>query len=136
MQGRSVVLGIDHVQLAMPRDGEAAARAFYGRLLGFTEVAKPPQLGARGGVWMVGPGTHLHLGVDHAFRPATKAHLALVVADLERVRETLATAGVDIVQDDPGLDIARLYVADPFGNRLELVDAHDRGFTERQPWAE
>ena len=39
----------------MPREEEAAARAFYGNLLGLREVAKPEALADRGGVWFVGP---------------------------------------------------------------------------------
>jgi len=45
------ILGIDHVQLAMPAGGENEARAFYGRLLDLTEKPKPPDLAKRGGVW-------------------------------------------------------------------------------------
>jgi hypothetical protein len=45
------LLGIDHVQLAMPEGGEGAARGFYGGPLGMVEVAKPANLLARGGCW-------------------------------------------------------------------------------------
>ena len=45
------VVGIDHVQLAMPAGQEEAARQFYVGLLGLTEVAKPSHLVARGGAW-------------------------------------------------------------------------------------
>jgi catechol 2,3-dioxygenase-like lactoylglutathione lyase family enzyme len=131
-----VVLGLDHVQLAMPPGGEQAARDFYVRLFGLAEVIKPPELAARGGIWLIGQGVHLHLGVDDDFRPATKAHLALVVADLGGVRAKLAGAGVAVAEDDTRLRVARLYVTDPFGNRIELVDERDRGFTDRQAGAE
>ena len=70
----------------MPPGGEPAARDFYGRLLGLAEVTRPPELAARGGVWLVGSGIHLHLGVENDFRPARKAHVALVAADLEQLR--------------------------------------------------
>ncbi len=33
--------GMDHIQLAIPPNGDATARAFYGELLGLREVAKP-----------------------------------------------------------------------------------------------
>ena len=45
------ILGIDHVQLAIPPGGEAKARAFYGDVLGLTEVPKPEGMRARGGMW-------------------------------------------------------------------------------------
>ena len=38
------IVGIDHVQLAMPEGEEERARAFYSKLLGLSEVAKPPEL--------------------------------------------------------------------------------------------
>jgi hypothetical protein len=45
------VIAIDHVQLAMPPGGEAAARRFYGDVLGFVELAKPEAMRSRGGLW-------------------------------------------------------------------------------------
>jgi catechol 2,3-dioxygenase-like lactoylglutathione lyase family enzyme len=124
--------GLDHVQLAIPAGGEDAARRFYGELLGLTEVPKPPALAARGGCWFTGPGLHLHLGVEDPFRPATKAHPGLLVEDLDAARAALETAGVPTRDDDAGLPVRRFYAEDPFGNRLELIDVQDRGFTDRR----
>jgi hypothetical protein len=45
------IVGVDHVQLAMPAGREAEARAFYAGLLSIPELAKPPTLALRGGVW-------------------------------------------------------------------------------------
>lgn len=125
------LVGIDHVQLAMPAGGEDAARAFYGALLGLDEVPKPPTLAGRGGVWFADGPVAVHLGVEHDFRPAAKAHPAFVVDDLARLRERLAAASVAVTADDSGLRIDRCYVTDPFGNRIELVDARDAGFSRR-----
>jgi catechol 2,3-dioxygenase-like lactoylglutathione lyase family enzyme len=114
----------------MPVRGESDARRFYGDLLGLREVDKPPALAERGGCWFGGPGgTALHLGLDQRFIPARRAHVCLIVADLASAREALAAAGATIVEDDANLGIARCYTADPFGNRIELVDASDAGFT-------
>ena len=47
-------------------------------------------------------------------------------------------AGVAIEEDDSGLPVARCYIRDPFGNRIELVDERDAGFSAaltRQPGA-
>jgi len=41
-------LALDHIQVAMPRGEEAAARAFYGHVLGLAEISKPEPLAARG----------------------------------------------------------------------------------------
>lgn len=126
-----LVVGLDHVQLAMPAGGEAAARAFYGHLLGLTEVAKPAALAGRGGCWFASPGIALHLGVEADFRPARKAHAALLVADLIVLRAALEAAGASTADDDAAIGVGRFYAFDPFGNRLELVDARDAGFTNR-----
>jgi catechol 2,3-dioxygenase-like lactoylglutathione lyase family enzyme len=126
------VIGIDHVQLLMPVHGEREARRFYDGILGLREVAKPAALADRGGCWFVGPGgTAVHIGSDPRFIAARRAHPCLVVADLAAARLALITAGVAIVEDDSDLGVARCYTADPFGNRIELVDASDAGFTGR-----
>jgi catechol 2,3-dioxygenase-like lactoylglutathione lyase family enzyme len=127
------IVGLDHVQLAMPAGEEPLARLFYAGLLGLTEVAKPRQLAVRGGCWFNGEGVSIHLGVEPAFTPTDRAHLALLVGDLARARERLAEAGVDVEDDDSGLAIRRCYIRDPFGNRIELVDAADAGFSRRRP---
>lgn len=77
-----MIVGIDHVQLAMPPGAEKMARHFYGQLLGLTEVEKPEPLRGRGGCWFAAPGVTLHLGVQVDFVPARKAHPALLVRDL------------------------------------------------------
>lgn len=112
---------IHHVQVAIPAGGEDPARAFYGRLLGFTEMDKPANLVARGGCWFETGNLQLHLGVDKDFRPATKAHVAYEVDDLAAMRSRLEEAGVVIVEDEPLPGYERFYVADPFGNRVELL---------------
>jgi catechol 2,3-dioxygenase-like lactoylglutathione lyase family enzyme len=123
------IVGIDHVQLSMPPGGEDEARRFYGAVLGLREIAKPPQLAGRGGCWFVGADTAIHLAREAGFRPHAKAHPALVIRDLAAAREALVAAGVTIEEDDSGLPVARCYVRDPFGNRIELVDERDAGFS-------
>ena len=78
-----MIIGLDHVQLAMPAGGEDAARAFYGGVLGMAERAKPPDLAKRGGCWFHASGVEVHLGVEEPFRAAAKAHPALLVENLE-----------------------------------------------------
>ena len=114
------VVGLDHVQLAIPSGGEDAARAFFVGLLGMTEVPKPANL-SPSGCWFTGGSVSLHLGVDPDFRPAKKAHPALLVDDLARLRERLAEAGCMIREDKPIEGYARFFTEDPFGNRIELM---------------
>ena len=127
------ITGLDHVQIAIPVGGEPAARAFYGSLLGLTEVEKPRPLAARGGCWFTGNGIVLHLGTDSDFRPARKAHVALLVNDLRALQRKLDAAGVTTRDDEVDIGVRRFYADDPFGNRLELIDVADAGFTERPP---
>ncbi|QSB44223.1 VOC family protein [Tsuneonella flava] len=115
------IVGLDHVQLAMPRDGEADARAFYGAVLGFAEVPKPPDLAKRGGCWFAGDSVNIHLGVEEPFRPARKAHPALLVDDLAALRESLAGHGIDFSEGSPLDGYVRGDICDPFGNRIELM---------------
>jgi len=116
------VVALDHLQLAMPRGREAEARSFYGGILGLEELTKPANLAVRGGVWFTLGSQQLHLGVEQDFRPARKAHPALLVRDLAAMRERLAQHGFEPYEDEPLDGYARFYVADPFGNRLELME--------------
>lgn len=115
------ILGIDHVQLAMPPGGEDVARAFYAGVLGLTETPKPADLAKRGGCWFVGGTAHIHLGVEDGFAPARKAHPALLVDDLERLVAQLAKHGVQSTSGKPLAGYRRADIADPFGNRIELM---------------
>lgn len=116
------VYALHHVQLAMPRGLEDQARSFYRDVLGLAEAPKPPALAARGGVWFTGGELQLHLGVEEDFRPARKAHPALLVEGLAELAGLCESAGYEVVHDGdlPGFD--RVYVTDPFGNRLELME--------------
>jgi catechol 2,3-dioxygenase-like lactoylglutathione lyase family enzyme len=117
------VYALDHVQLAMPRGLEDQARSFYRDVLGLTEIAKPPELAKRGGVWFSGGDLHLHLGVEDDFRPARKAHPALLVEGLGELASLCESAGYEITPDDGSLHgYEHFYVTDPFGNRIELME--------------
>ena len=105
----------------MPPGEEAAATAFYEELLGIPRVAKPSHLEVRGGCWFELGSVRIHLGVESDFRPAKKAHPALLVESLEAVRSRLADAGLSIVEDQPIPGFNRFYVSDPFGNRIEIL---------------
>jgi catechol 2,3-dioxygenase-like lactoylglutathione lyase family enzyme len=115
------IVGLDHVQLAMPPGGEAAARLFYRDLLGIPEQPKPAHLAARGGCWFEDGEVRVHLGVESEFAPARKAHPGLLVADLAQLAARLEAAGY-AVTIDPESDQPKGYVADPFGNRIELIE--------------
>jgi catechol 2,3-dioxygenase-like lactoylglutathione lyase family enzyme len=123
------IVGLDHVQLAMPPGRETEAEAFYSGLLGFDRIPKPEPMAARGGCWFASGPVALHLGVEADFRPARKAHPALVVRDLAGLAASAAAAGVEVRPNPDQPPGAGCYVDDPFGNRIELIDADqaDRG---------
>lgn len=115
------MIALHHVQVSCPLGGEDAARDFYGAALGLTEVAKPPVLAARGGVWFRDPGVEVHVGVEAGFRAARKAHPAFVVDDIDRVAARLARAGFEVGWDGDFPGYRRFYTADGAGNRVEVL---------------
>jgi catechol 2,3-dioxygenase-like lactoylglutathione lyase family enzyme len=114
--------GVDHVQVAMPRGEEAAARAFYVGVLGLREVQKPARLAQRGGCWFASGDVSLHLGVEDEFRPARRAHPAFLVEGLADLVARCRAAGAEVIDDDLLETHDRAFVFDPFGNRIELME--------------
>jgi hypothetical protein len=125
------IIGLDHVQLAMPPGRESEAEAFYAGLLGFVRIPKPEPMAARGGCWFTLGPVALHLGVEADFRPARKAHPALVVQDLAGLAAAAAAAGVEVRPNPDQPPGAGCYIDDPFGNRIELIDADQAGQAHR-----
>lgn len=119
--------GIDHVQIAMPRGEEDAARAFYVGVLGLREVRKPARLAKRGGCWFAQGDISLHLGVEDDFRPARKAHPAFLVEGLADLAARCRAAGAEVIDDDALESHVRVFVYDPFGNRIELMEPRPAG---------
>ncbi len=115
--------GIDHVQLAAPAGCEDAARRFFGELLGLEELVKPEPLRSRGGVWFRIGAQQLHVGVEDGFSPARKAHPAFSVSGYDELQNRMRAAGVELTEDSSNPGLRRCYVADPWGNRIELVEA-------------
>lgn len=113
---------LDHILLAMPAGGEADARKFYRDILGIPEAAKPADLVARGGCWFESGEVKVHLGVEKNFAPARKAHPAFIVDDLADLTAVLQRAGHRISHDQPLEGYNRIFVDDPFGNRIELME--------------
>jgi len=93
---------LHHVQVAMPAGREDDARAFYGGAL------------------------EIHLGVDQDFRPARKAHPAIIVDGLAELSRRLVEGGYEVVDDTQLEGHERCYGFDPFGNRLEFLEPNAR----------
>lgn len=119
-----MISGYDHVQVAIPAGAEDLARAYYGELLGMTELPKPAALAGRGGCWFASGAAVLHLGVETPFHPARKAHPAFLVDDLDALAALLVADGRDCVRSDGEIaGVRRFHTFDPFGNRLEFQAA-------------
>jgi catechol 2,3-dioxygenase-like lactoylglutathione lyase family enzyme len=115
-----MIRAIHHIQLAMPPGREAEAEAFYAGLLGVPRVRKLHNLERRGGCWFRSEAVEIHLGIDHQFVPAHKAHPAFLVDDLPGLRDRLTAAGVPVLLDEPLPGYDRFYASDPFGNRIDI----------------
>jgi catechol 2,3-dioxygenase-like lactoylglutathione lyase family enzyme len=116
------VARVHHVQITVPKDREAEARAFYAGVLGLREIDKPASLQGRGGLWLDGGEVQLHIGTEDGFdRRTTKAHVAYEVADLAQWRAKLELLGLPILESVPIPGYDRFEFRDPFGNRVELI---------------
>ncbi|ENH98367.1 hypothetical protein J416_00219 [Gracilibacillus halophilus YIM-C55.5] len=113
---------IDHVQLAGPKGCEDEARHFFGTVLGLKEIEKPDVLKKRGGVWFQMADQQLHIGIEDPFSPAKKAHPAFEVDRLDHCIDRLQHYQISYQEDDKLEGAKRIYVHDPFGNRLELLE--------------
>ena len=117
---------LHHIQIAMPHGAEDDARNFYCGVLGFSEVEKPSALRGRGGVWFQIQNLRLHLGVEDPFVPPQKAHPGFRVGSLADAVAQLEAAGIAFQTDIDLPDIKRIYISDPFGNRIELLEVNGR----------
>ena len=95
-------------------------RAFYGGVLGMTEVEKPLALRSRGGAWFRAGAVEVHVGIDEGCVPAARAHPAFVVSDVGDVARRVAAAGGQVTWDESVEGTERFHTRDPVGNRVEL----------------
>ncbi|UUZ51452.1 glyoxalase [Massilia sp. B-10] len=107
----------------MPVGAEDIARQFYSGVLGLAEIPKPAVLAVCGGAWFQCGAAQLHLGADSDFQAAKKAHPALIVNDFGAFAARLAQLGVALKTEDEVGGRRRVTIADPFGNRVELIAA-------------
>jgi catechol 2,3-dioxygenase-like lactoylglutathione lyase family enzyme len=120
---KSLLLDLDHVQIAAPKGCETAAREFFGGLLGLEEIEKPERLRSRGGCWFKLGSLQLHIGVEENFQPARKAHPAFTTRQIDFLFAVLAGAGVECVWDRGIPRTRRFHASDPWGNRLEFIES-------------
>jgi Predicted ring-cleavage extradiol dioxygenase len=116
------IVSLQHVNVRVSPAVEAAAKEFYGTLLGLREVPKPEDAAARGGAWYQLGDVQLHLSRDkNAANEGSKRHICFHVADLVEAQKHLENLGVEILPDDqPIAGQPRFYIRDPGGNLIEV----------------
>lgn len=112
---------LDHIQICIPTGRENEARAFYRDIIGLSEIPKPNELLANGGLWFVIADIQLHIGTENEINKS-KRHPAFEVEDLEQVKIFLKNHGVQIKEDIKIDGCERFSFIDPFGNRVELLE--------------
>lgn len=120
-------LRLQHIAISRPPGGDAAARAFYGDVLGLPEIPPPASLASLDLIWYrLAANTELHImveepmGQDHSGR-----HFCLAVDDLDELRAQLEAAGITAVSDLPIPNRPRFFIRDPFGNLIEITSIED-----------
>ena len=121
------IIRLHHAQITIPRGSEEQARQFYCDLLGLTEIEKPDSLKGRGGFWLQVGEQQVHVGTeDGVNRQATKAHLAYQVDDLQAWQNLLQAQHIALLDGVPIPGFDRIEIRDPFGNRIEFIQALDQ----------
>jgi len=119
-----MLLQVHHAQITIPKGTEFHAREFYCEFLGLKEIPKPESLQGRGGFWLELNGFPIHIGTEDEFdRTKTKAHLAYQVENLDAWREKLELQNIKITEGIPIPAFRRFEFRDPFGNRVEFLEA-------------
>jgi catechol 2,3-dioxygenase-like lactoylglutathione lyase family enzyme len=122
------VVALSHVNVTVPANAEAAAKTFYGTVLGLRELSKPPGTRQKLGAWYELGGVQLHLSVEeNVTNAASDRHACYVVANVATAERHLRDSGVQIISDPrpiPGVN--RFYVRDPGGNLIEITEAKEQ----------
>ena len=130
------IVGLMHAWLRVgPSDEDLAkAEAFYGDLLGLRNDETRPHIPGIPGFWAKLPGRdpdqQIHIfGAEGASPVArsdkqdpTRAHIALLVEDIDEAREELTRSGVEfwVYESLVGNNSDQVFFEDPFGNMIEL----------------
>lgn len=122
MSAATSFIGIEHIQLAAPPDGEEACRSFYLGVLGLSEVPRPVTGAGRSFLWVQLGAHQIHFRPDPEFKAAKFAHPGILVRGVEALVARLKAAGFAVTTEQ-SIAADRFHVRDPFGNRLEFIEA-------------
>jgi catechol 2,3-dioxygenase-like lactoylglutathione lyase family enzyme len=115
------IIGIDHIQIAVPKALEQECLSFYRTVLALPEVEKPEKLKARGGAWFqISPTTQMHIGIDPEASPKSKRHICFLVDDLAAAKTAAQSHGISLEDEGTAEGLIRFFIRDPAGNRIEI----------------
>ena len=119
-----MITALHHVNVTVPSELEAAAKDFYGAVLGLKQIPKPVT-SRQSGAWYEIGAIQLHLSVENENGTSgISGHVCFAVSDLAEAEQKFRDAGVGIIPDPkPGPNTRRFYVRDPGGNLLEIAQA-------------
>jgi catechol 2,3-dioxygenase-like lactoylglutathione lyase family enzyme len=109
---------IDHVSVVIA-DVERSRR-FYRDLLGLKEIAKPRTFDFTV-LWFDLGNQHLHLLLKDRPDTLSPRHFALRVPDVSAAREYFRSRNIPIQETTPIPGADRFFIADPDGNRIEII---------------
>lgn len=114
------IIGVDHVQIAVPKALEEQCLRFYREIFAFPEVVKPLELQGRGGAWFQVGTLQMHIGVDPDASPKSKRHICFLTGDLAKAKAFVVERGITIEEESVAEGLARFFIRDPAGNRIEI----------------
>ena len=116
-----MVTALHHVNVTVPADREAAAKHFYGSILGLEQIPKPATSRQSGAWYLIGQ-TQLHLSIEDEITSSSSRHVCFTVSDLADAERRFRQADIQIIADPrPNPATPRFYVRDPGGNQLEIA---------------
>jgi catechol 2,3-dioxygenase-like lactoylglutathione lyase family enzyme len=110
--------GVHHIALTIPPGTQAQVRAFYGGVLGMTEIASSR---GEGGCHFRSGDMEFDFDVELGARIPRQAHPGTLVPDIDALAARLADQGVAVEWDDKFPGYRRFYARDPLGNRLQFL---------------
>ncbi len=128
-----MIQSFDHIQLTIKAGQVDAALAFYVDFLGFTRVPKPATM-RQTGAWLTSGTVNLHLGEtsesngdeeENLSLPPKQgeAHPAFRVDNFAQLFQIATQKGLKTRVDSGPSGYCRGSIWDPFGNRIELMQA-------------
>jgi catechol 2,3-dioxygenase-like lactoylglutathione lyase family enzyme len=116
------IRAIDHIQVTVPAELEAASIAFYGNVLGLSQVEKPEPLRSRGGAWFQIGDIQIHLSIEaDPVNNSSKRHVCYLVEDLSTAQKHFEERGIEIMDESTEPNgLRRFFIRDPAGNKIEI----------------